>query len=338
MKTLGVLCGGFGGVEIGAMQAGIKPIWSIEIDPSIAEVAQSNLHHKIIVADILDVDPHAIEPVDMLHTSPDCPNFSIAKAGGKETEVDIALARKIAQFIKVLKPHIFTLENVWLYRKSQSWKIISDTLTVAGYWFDMAHVNSADFGVPQTRKRMIVRAIRGSMLPYLPPPEPWRGWYDAIEDLIPELPESQFAPWQWESMPLELKTFLLGIGTYSFIKEAGSPSDTITANTNQTLIRAFIVDCQNNGTPDSHNGLRGLTIQQKSDPLFTVTASQNKRTIRAWLSQGHIVSITTQCLARFQTLPDWYILPEKNKLACRGIGNLLPPLWYEKIIGGLIVN
>ncbi len=326
MKTLGVLCGGFGGVEIGAMQVGIKPVWSIEIDPAIAAVAQSNLHHEIIVSDILDVDPHTVEAVDILHGSPPCPSFSLANANGEETEQDIAMARKIAQFIQILKPRIFTLENVWLYRKSKSWQIIRDALYESGYWLDIAHVNSADFGVPQTRKRMIVRAIRGSFVPALPQPEPWQSWYGAIEDLIPELPESQFAPWQCITMPQELKTFL------------GRPADTVTTNSNQTGVRAFIVDCQKNGSPDRQTGLRGLTIRQDTEPVFTMTATQNKRTVRAWLSQGRIVSMTLRCMARFQTLPDWYDLPESNKLGCKGIGNLMPPLWYEKIARGLIIN
>ena len=335
MKTLGVLCGGFGGVEIGAMQAGIKPIWSIELAPAIAAVAQRNLYHKIIVSDILDVDPHTMEAVYILHASPPCPNFSIAKTNGKETDLDIALACKMAQFIKILKPHVFTLENVWLYRKSQSWKIISDALTEAGYWFDLAHVNSADFGVPQTRKRMIVRAIRGGFVPYLPQPELWSGWYEAIEDLIPGLPEGQFAPWQWKSMPHELKTFLLGVGTRSSPKAARIPADTITSNTNQTGVRAFIVG----GQYQTPNTVKNRIVQNRhcDSPIWTIAASEQLDT-RAGLSQGRIVSMTPRCMARFQTLPDWYNLPESNKLACKGIGNMHPPLWYEKIARGLMVN
>lgn len=336
MKTIGVLCGGFGGVEIGAMQAGLKSVWSIEIDPAIAEVAQKNLHHKIIVADILDIDPATVEQIDILHASLPCPNFSIAKAGGKETEQDIALATKTAEFIKVLKPQIFTLENVWLYRKSQSWQIINDALTEADYWFDMAHVNSADFGIPQTRKRMIVRAIRGGFVPYLPQPEPWQGWHEAIEDLIPELPESEFALWQLARMPDELKTFIAPVNTENLqLRYTDDPMATIAGGHQHSKYRSFIVDCQKNGTIKS-NGLRGLTIRQSSSPIFTMTAMQNKRPVRAFLSQGKVVSMMPRCLARFQSFPDWYELPENNKLACKGIGNALPPLWYEKIARGLI--
>ncbi len=45
---------------------------------------------------------------------------------------------------------------------------------------------------------------------------------------------------------------------------------------------------------------------------------------RAWLSRGRVVSMTPRALARFQSLPDSYVLPEKKSLACKGIGNGVP--------------
>jgi site-specific DNA-cytosine methylase len=42
--------------------------------------------------------------------------------------------------------------------------------------------------------------------------------------------------------------------------------------------------------------------------------------------------MTPQALARFQSIPDSYELPEKTSLACRIIGNAVAPLLMEKII------
>jgi site-specific DNA-cytosine methylase len=39
-----------------------------------------------------------------------------------------------------------------------------------------------------------------------------------------------------------------------------------------------------------------------------------------------VVQMTPRCLARFQAFPDWYELPESKSLACRIIGNAVPPL------------
>lgn len=65
----GVLFGGFDGVGIGMMAAGIRHKWSIEYDAAIAAVAQQN-GFNTIVADIIDCNPEDFEPVNFLHASP----------------------------------------------------------------------------------------------------------------------------------------------------------------------------------------------------------------------------------------------------------------------------
>ncbi len=361
-RDLTVLFDGFGGVNIGAEAAGVKVIRGFENDSSIASVSQKNLNHELVIADILHINPKDYEPTWALHASPPCPNFSIAKAGATETPHDAALGSKISEFIKTMLPKVFTLENVYLYRYSESWAQIRDTLNQLGYWHDLAHVNAVDFGVPQTRKRMVVRAIRDGWVPQFPSPEKWQGWYQAIEDLIPTLPESQFAPWQIarlpknyqdvvdtfiigqgfraRKIPLGLRAFLMAGGGNTNLKDAepmrgvitnNKPSHTVTTlEKGGTFPRAFIINSQN-----SRQGGK-LTIRDDSQPMTTVTATSHKAQSRAWLSQGKVVSMTTRALARFQTFPDSYILPENKTLACKGIGNAVPPLLYEKIIRGLI--
>jgi len=44
-----------------------------------------------------------------------------------------------------------------------------------------------------------------------------------------------------------------------------------------------------------------------------------------------VVKLTPRALARLQSFPDSYILPDKNTLACFGIGNAVPPLMVEKL-------
>ncbi|MHC4088716.1 MAG: DNA cytosine methyltransferase [Planctomycetota bacterium] len=46
--------------------------------------------------------------------------------------------------------------------------------------------------------------------------------------------------------------------------------------------------------------------------------------------------ISPRCLARWQTFPDWYRLPDSKELASYIIGNAVPPMLYQKIIGGLV--
>lgn len=346
MTTFGTLFSGGELAGIGMQAAGLKHKWGIEIRDDIAQVARSN-GFNVITADVLQVDPATMEPVDCLHASPVCTRASNAnhsaelnEEGTKEAPLDIAMGEKIAQFIDVLSPRIVTIENVYQYREFKAFKIILAALDRGGYWWDFDNLNAADFGVPQTRRRLVLRAVRGALLPNLPQPEQWIGWHQAIFDIIHTLPESKFAKWQIPKLPKE-------------------------------IVDSLILDCQNAGDPDE-NGNRSVTIRSGKEPMFTVSSSMSKRPARAWLiaqggydgdivhraddepsftitannnqqngvrdwlETGRVVVMTPRALARFQSVPDSYVLPVNNKLACTIIGNGVPPLLMQKIYQGLV--
>jgi len=333
MSTIATLFSGGEGAGVGAQAGGLHHLWGIEHDADIAAVAQVN-GFDVTVADVCAVDPDSLTAPDVLHASPPCPNFSTAKVGGTESAQDIVLGAATARFIRALRPRFFTLENVWAYRKSKSWAKIAQVLGECGYMFDLVRLDAADFGVPQTRQRMWVRAVRGGLVTHLPAPEPWVGWYAAIEDLLPDLPDDEFAPWQLERMPAELReTVLLAQGAYDdnvVMRRAGEPAITITANTNQTSIRALLITGQYNKPNDCPD--RGPQITAGNMPANTITAS-NKYDWRAFV--GRVVRLSPRCLARVQSFPDWYKLPDNKTLAARIIGNAVPPLLYEKLIRNL---
>ena len=407
ITTIATLLSGGEGVGIGARAAGLRHLWGIEKDDDIAGVARDN-GFNIITAAIQDVDPNTLEAPDVLHASPECQNASNAKnvkgvgtLEEKETHLDVEIAGCIVRYLEVLKPRIFSLENVYGYRRFQSFRMIMVALARLGYFSDVQHLNAADFGVPQTRRRLILRAVRGGLVPQLPQPEPWVGWYEAILDLIPTLPESEFAPWQLARLEIDSSTlvdsagYVDNDGRLSVQRPSSEPANTIVANHAQRPMRAFIlsnaatewgdglrdgdepvhtVTEQSNGRTrafvvggqfgkpaDGSGEPRPPQTKDRDEPIFCVTAV-NKGDWRAWLnedkphferaedeykewrrdqpppeklawlSQGRVVKMTPRCLARFQSFPDSYRLPDHNGLACRVIGNAVPPLMYEKII------
>jgi DNA (cytosine-5)-methyltransferase 1 len=116
------LFSGCGGVAQGMKQAGFTHDWGLEFDPAIAEIYRAN-HGQVYVQNILDADPMKFEKVDLLHASPVCKSFSTANANKGEKQVDIDCAIKTAQFIQVLQPPTFTIENVQAYGKSKAFNI-----------------------------------------------------------------------------------------------------------------------------------------------------------------------------------------------------------------------
>jgi DNA (cytosine-5)-methyltransferase 1 len=331
------LFSGFEGYGIGAMAAGHTHVWGIEKDAKIAAVANANLGGGIIVADIVDIDPHTLPKVDLLHASPPCPSFSIASQS-QETENDLALAHQIARFVEVLQPQAFTLENVSMYRKSESWQIIYAEL-MKHYWLSAVLVNAADYGVPQSRRRFVVRATKGLLRPMFGQAKPV-GWYDAVADLVAELPSSSFAPWQLARLPEKYHTFMMAGGGNSNFKEAkhgkgvyqpDQPAPTVMTHLHGGCSpKAFIAEGSN------AEQIYSYSVKDDSEPYFTVTASDSKKVARAWLKDGgRVVRMTPRAAARFQSFPDSYELPEDKRLAHQGIGNAVPPLLARRIVESL---
>lgn len=235
----------------------------------------------------------------------------------------------------------------------------------------MALVNAADHGVPQTRKRMIVRAVRAGWVPLLPEPEPWLNWLDAIADLIDDLPDTKLAPWQvakLAQMPHVSSLFSEGIASGRDLplisRPAYDPAYTVTANHNMLSMKALLV---NGGNPKAGSNMP--TVRDQSQPSFTITANQGRMPIRVLISSGNsskpltlrqanepaytitasmektpargiinyqIKAISLRCLARWQTIPDWYDLSESGRLAAKIIGNAVPPTLMERLYRGLI--
>lgn len=282
------------------MAAGLSPAWAVEYDEKIAGVYADNIGHAPIVADVRAVDYAGLPAVDWLHASPVCTRASVANSGAVESAEDTETAAAVVRAIQAAGPRVVTIENVWQYRTFAAFRLICDGLDRLGYLWTVDHVNAADYGVPQTRKRLILRAVRGGLLPPLPAPVAWVGWYAAIEDLIPSLPDSALAPWQ--------------VGRIS----AG--------------LRDVLLDGNNTSGPGRDGG---LVVVPAGDPAFTVPGAR-AAVHRAILASARVVAMTPRCLARFQSFPDSYRLPDGRALAAKVIGNAVPPLMLQRIAGGLL--
>lgn len=362
---------GGGLADLGYMAAGYTPIGAVEFEPAIAEVYRANIGPHVRCESIMDTDWSTFDRPDLLHMSPECKEFSQAKTSGEEGPIQRAQAEAICRALETLTPRLFVLENVVGYRRSQSLARILATLSRLGYMYQLTNCNAADFGVPQTRRRLIVRAVRGGLVPHFPRKVRWVGWYEAIEDLLPTLPESAFAPWQLARLEPLFGDVLVGVNGEDgdLFRRRCEPAQTIAATNGAAKHRAFLVHptemrhatirmddepsftVMGNSFADSHapgprpraflvsdqrsnNGV-SVGVREGGTPSLTVDTRPAAKT-RAWLEQGRIVAMTPRALARFQSVPDSYLLPESRTLACTVIGNGVPSKLAQAIGASLL--
>ena len=83
--TLGSLFDGIGGFQLAATRAGIKPLWSSEIERFPRAVTAAHFPGTVQLGDITQIDGAAIPPVDIVTMGSPCQDLSIA---GKRKGLD----------------------------------------------------------------------------------------------------------------------------------------------------------------------------------------------------------------------------------------------------------
>jgi len=374
-KLITLLTGG-GGFDEGAKMAGFTPVLGVEIVPEIAHWAEVNTPGLTVIrSDVAAVDYSQFETPYHLHASPSCKNASNANGNGEEAQEDLGAAQGVCNALIALHPPVFTLENVYQYREYQSFKLILKALHNLGYAFNYWHLNAADYGVPQSRKRLILIArkdrkptkpaathtdpasLNGQMGMFGQPQlKPWVGWYKAIADIVDSLPDSEFADWQLKRLPKEFGSFVIDSNVSATVSKASDPITTITTE-NGRRVRAFFVPGDNTSNTTVREADEPMvTVQSRStgqcphraflvnksadkygdgvaydnEPSFSIVTTSQGR-YKAWLPQGRVVKMIPRALARFQSVPDNYLLPDDDKLACTIIGNMVPPLLAKAI-------
>jgi len=314
LATSGTYFSGGGLLEAG-LKGVIDPKVAVEFSEKIAGVYADNHGNHIVVADVRDVDPKKLVgavdggEVQYFHASPVCKNFSKAKREGGEVELDKETALSTAEFIAKTRPKVVTIENVKGYRNSEALKIITDELTRQGYDWDADVYNTADYGGYTKRERLIVRAKRDGKLPPKPEklPEELRkkGWYSAVEDLIPHLEEKKAGVPQ---------------GTDERLKNSGIDYRTIDkplyvfgrGYANKTVGHAFA-----------------------DELLPTLTTGGGDIII---MPDGRVLKASPRVLARVTGLPDTYKMPETDQLSHTIVGNGIPTQLTEGVIAPLLDN
>ena len=188
--TLGSLFSGSGGFELGGILAGIKPVFSSEIEPFPIRVTEKRLPEVKHYGDVNKLNGADLPPVDIITFGSPCQDMSIA---GKRTGLDGSRSGLFYQAIRIIKemrcksngkyPRFAVWENVcgaFSSNKGEDFQAVLESFcSVKGCkidaarpakWYNAGEILGDDFsiawrvfdsqywGIPQRRKRIYLVA------------------------------------------------------------------------------------------------------------------------------------------------------------------------------------
>lgn len=158
MKIISLFSGA-GGLDLGLIQAGNTIIWANDIDKDAVATYRENIGDHIVCDDIKNIDISALPNADVVVGGFPCQGFSQANRLRTLEDDRNQLYRFFYNTIKVKQPKYFIAENVkgiLSLGKGEAIKQIVADFEAAGYITSVNLVNMADYGVPQTRQRVII--------------------------------------------------------------------------------------------------------------------------------------------------------------------------------------
>ena len=152
---------GIGGFDLPCREMGFECVGWSEIDKYAIKTFEVNfpeLKGKNI-GDIIKVNPDTIDNFDLLVFGSPCQSCSISSNNRIGLNGKSGLFRDGLKVLKHKHPSWFIWENVkgvLSSNKGEDWKEITKSFEKAGYNFHYQVLNSADYGIPQQRKRIFM--------------------------------------------------------------------------------------------------------------------------------------------------------------------------------------
>ena len=165
MKVVSLFSGA-GGLDLGFKMAGHEIIWANDLYEDAVETYKHNLSNHIVCEDISRIDTENIPDCDIIIGGFPCQGFSVANMKRNEADERNALYKQLIRVIKGKKPKFFLAENVkglTNLAKGTVFKMILSDFSAIGYKVSYQVLNAADYGVPQTRQRVIIVGVRNDI-------------------------------------------------------------------------------------------------------------------------------------------------------------------------------
>jgi len=289
---------GAGGLDLGLESAGLEVLWANDIYQDAVATFKMNIGSDIDARDIREIPSTEIPACDVVVGGFPCQGFSIANWARTVADPRNQLYKEFVRIVADKQPKFFVAENVKglaSFAKGEFLRIIVDAFAGAGYRVRHAVVNSADYGVPQARKRLLILGVRNDLDVHVGfPPSPTHA-------------DPKFAE------GLNLKPWVTVGEALSHFPE---PED-----------GTHIPNHEHSKYKLRFNGHLGHRFVDPDRPAPTVTArGDDKGGVVVLHHPGNHRRMTARELAAVQSFPDDFEFVGTKTSAYRQIANAVPPL------------
>ena len=165
MKVVSLFSGA-GGFDLGFVKAGHTIVWANDLYHDAVKTYQNNIGCHVIEEDIHNILSKNIPDCDIIIGGFPCQGFSVANTKRTITDERNELYKQMVRVIKDKTPKFFLAENVkglLSLGKGLVIKMILADFSAVGYNVKYKLVNTADYGIPQQRYRVIIVGVRNDI-------------------------------------------------------------------------------------------------------------------------------------------------------------------------------
>ena len=327
---LGELYCGPGGLACGALRShsndgeySVVSAWANDIDPDTCETYRHNIcpdhPEHVICADVRELDLNSLEEIDAFAYGFPCNSFSnVGEHKGMANEKYGQLYWYGVEVLRKFKPAWFLAENVSGIRSagSNDFETILKDLKDSGYVITPHLYKAEEYGVPQTRHRVIIVGIRDDI------------------DVTFRVPD----PVMYEDSDITSWTALARIPKEAPNQEIRKLSDTVIRRLSYIKPGQNVWQAEKSMPEDLHIKTRTKISQiyRKLDPLkpsYTMTAAGGGGTYGYhWDNR----ELTNRERARIQTFPDDFEFIGKYNSVRKQIGMAVPCLLAEVVVTAIL--
>jgi DNA (cytosine-5)-methyltransferase 1 len=165
IRTIDLFCGA-GGSSFGARKAGAQIVAGFDLWNTATLAYKTNFPEaKVYTDDLRNLEPKKVKEqigdIDLILASPECTNHSVAKGAKERCEDSKMTAFQVSRYAEVFRPKWIVIENVVEMASWSEHPKLIEELWNLDYYVKEHRLNSADFGVPQARKRLFLTCVRG---------------------------------------------------------------------------------------------------------------------------------------------------------------------------------